>query len=55
MADQQAVKLDDSWKAVLAPEFESPYMAALKAFLQEEKAAGKVIFPRDRSIFARLI
>ncbi len=54
MADQQAVKLDDSWKAVLAPEFESPYMAGLKAFLQEEKAAGKVIFPKGSEYFRAL-
>ena len=34
------VRLEDSWKAVLGEEFSRPYMQALKAFLQREKAAG---------------
>ncbi len=54
MAEQQAIKLDDSWKAVLAPEFDSPYMAALKAFLKQEKAAGKTIFPKGSEYFRAL-
>ena len=39
------VKLHESWLAPLQPEFDSPYMAALKQFLVAEKAAGKQIFP----------
>ncbi|MEC9463061.1 MAG: uracil-DNA glycosylase, partial [Pseudomonadota bacterium] len=53
MADA-GVKLEDSWKAVLGQEFASPYMAALKAFLQNEKAAGKTIFPKGAEYFRAL-
>ena len=45
------IKLEPSWKAVLANVFATPSMAALKAFLQTEKAAGKVIYPRGSLIF----
>lgn len=48
------VRLDDSWKAVLGEEFARPYMAALKAFLQREKAAGKTIFPKGAEYFRAL-
>lgn len=53
MADA-GVKLEDSWKAALGQEFASPYMAALKAFLQNEKAAGKTIFPKGAEYFRAL-
>ncbi len=53
MADA-GVKLEDSWKAALGKEFASPYMAALKAFLQNEKAAGKTIFPKGAEYFRAL-
>lgn len=53
MADA-GVKLEDSWKAALGKEFDSPYMAALKAFLQNEKAAGKTIFPKGAEYFRAL-
>ncbi len=45
------IKLEPSWKAVLEPVFSTPYMQQLKAFLQAEKAAGKVIYPRGGLIF----
>lgn len=45
------VLINESWKAVLADEFEKPYMADLKAFLQKEKQEGKVIFPPGPLIF----
>ncbi len=48
------VKLDESWRAALAPEFDKPYMEHLKAFLQGEKAAGKVIFPKGSEWFRAL-
>jgi uracil-DNA glycosylase len=48
------VKLEDSWKQALAPEFSAPYMAALKTFLQDEKQAGKVIFPKGAEYFRAL-
>lgn len=53
MADA-GVRLEDSWKAALGKEFASPYMAALKAFLQNEKAAGKTIFPKGAEYFRAL-
>lgn len=46
-----AVKLEDSWKQALAPEFSSPYMAKLKDFLKGEMAAGKWIFPKGAEYF----
>ncbi len=44
-------ELHPSWQAVIGQEFDQPYMANLKTFLQEEKAAGKVIFPPGPQIF----
>jgi uracil-DNA glycosylase len=52
MAD--AVKLDKSWRVPLAEEFGSPYMAALKSFLLNEKAKGKTIFPKGSEWFRAL-
>lgn len=52
MAD--TIKLDDSWKAALKPEFESGYMASLKQFLVDEKARGKRIFPKGGEYFRAL-
>jgi uracil-DNA glycosylase len=48
------VKLEESWKQALSAEFASPYMASLKHFLQEERQAGKVIFPRGSEYFRAL-
>ena len=39
------IKLEEIWKAPLAPEFAAQYMQDLRAFLVEEKAQGKTIFP----------
>lgn len=49
-----AVKLHESWKAPLLPEFASPYMAALRQFLIEEKAKGRRIFPKGSEYFRAL-
>lgn len=46
--------MHDSWKAALADEFASDYMASLRAFLKTEKAAGKQIFPHSRNWFRAL-
>jgi uracil-DNA glycosylase len=51
MAD---VKLHPSWLEPLQTEFAAPYMAALKQFLQAEKAAGKRIFPAGSAWFRAL-
>ena len=48
------ITLHDSWKAPLLSEFQSDYMAQLKAFLLAEKAAGKHIFPKGSDWFRAL-
>lgn len=48
------LRLESSWRAALGPEFASPYMQSLRAFLLEEKAAGKRIFPRGPDYFRAL-
>ncbi len=48
MAD---VRIEPSWKAVLAKEFEQPYFQAIVSFLRQEKTAGKVIYPPGPLIF----
>ncbi len=48
------VKIGESWKAPLAAEFSSPYMADLKAFLLEQKQEGKRIFPKGADYFRAL-
>jgi uracil-DNA glycosylase len=49
-----AVKLHDSWKTPLLPEFSSPYMTALRQFLVDEKANGRRIFPKGSEYFRAL-
>lgn len=51
---EQAIQLDSSWLAELAPEFDKNYMHELKAFLQGEKAARKQIYPPGKLIFNAL-
>jgi uracil-DNA glycosylase len=48
------VKLHASWLAKLEPEFDKPYMLALKRFLAAERDAGKVIYPRPSQWFHAL-
>jgi uracil-DNA glycosylase len=48
------IKLHPDWLARIGGEFDQPYMAALKAFLASERAAGKAIYPRPRDWFAAL-
>ncbi|MFM8454658.1 MAG: uracil-DNA glycosylase [Gammaproteobacteria bacterium] len=47
----ESIKLEPSWKSWLMPEFSKPYMQSLRAFLQTEKKAGKIIYPRFNQIF----
>jgi len=49
-----SVKLHPSWLEPLRPEFDSPYMAALRAYLVAEKSAGKRIFPKGNEWFRAL-
>ncbi len=51
---QAAIQLDPQWRAALAGEFAAPYMAELKQFLLERKAAGKRIFPPGSQWFRAL-
>jgi len=48
------IQLEASWQAALQEEFAADYMQQLQAFLQAERAAGKVIFPRGSEWFAAL-
>lgn len=50
MALEQAAE----WQAELAGEFAQPYMQQLKAFLQQQKQAQKVIFPHSSNWFHAL-
>ena len=45
------VQLEESWKKVLQDEFEKDYMKNLRAFLQNEKTAGRLFYPESKSIF----
>ncbi|MDO4894491.1 uracil-DNA glycosylase [Moraxella sp.] len=47
----QKVQLPDDWKMALAPALLSDEMNALRGFLQEQYAQGKVIFPPKSQIF----
>ena len=51
MSQQKPGQLHPSWLAVIGDELEKPYMQALRAFLKQEKAAGKVIYPPSPLIF----
>ncbi|MCB1649622.1 MAG: uracil-DNA glycosylase [Pseudomonadales bacterium] len=51
---QERIRLEKSWKHLLLPEFEQPYMQELSAFLRREKTAGKVIYPAGDDIFNAL-
>jgi len=42
--------VEPSWREVLAPEFEKPYMGGLQAFLEKEWAAATV-YPPQEAVF----
>ena len=46
-----SVQIEASWKTALQDQFEQPYFQALAAFLKNEKAAGKTIYPPGSLIF----
>jgi uracil-DNA glycosylase len=46
--------LHESWKTPLQPEFDAPYMVALKQFLLGEREKGKRIFPKGSEWFHAL-
>jgi uracil-DNA glycosylase len=47
-----AVKIEASWKAVLADEFEKPYFGQLIEFIKSEKNQGNTVYPPGPEIFA---
>ena len=51
MIEEKSGQLEASWQAVIGEEFNKPYMQALRAFLKQEKMAGKTIFPPSPLIF----
>lgn len=51
MPQDKPGQLDPSWQAVIGDELHKPYMEALRTFLKEEKAAGKIIYPPGPLIF----
>lgn len=51
MQQEKSGQLHPSWQAVIGQEFDKPYMQSLRDFLKQEKAAGKVIYPRSALIF----
>ena len=48
------IKLHPSWSLPLAPVFDSESMQALRAFLQQEREQGQIIYPKMANIFAAL-
>jgi len=54
MPFSEQVKIENSWKQVLFDEFSLEYMQSLRQFLQYEKQAGKVIYPRASQCFSAL-
>ncbi len=50
----ERVRLEQSWKELLLPEFECGYMQSLKGFLLCEKQQGRVIYPAGSDIFNAL-
>lgn len=47
-------KLHASWKHVLAEEFQQPYFRELKAFLLQEREAGRTFYPPGPQLFNAL-
>ena len=45
------IKIEASWKHLLAEEFSAPYFKEIKSFLVAEKKAGKIIYPKGSKIF----
>lgn len=54
MTNADAIKLHDSWKQPLMPVFDTPGMQNLRGFLQQERAAGKQVFPKPSEWFRAL-
>lgn len=53
-SEQNKIELEATWLVELGSEFDQDYMHKLKAFLQQEKAAHKEIYPPGKLIFNAL-
>lgn len=51
MTQENTIALEPSWLARLQGEFSQPYMQSLRAFLREQKAQRKRIYPPGAEIF----
>ena len=51
VSPSSSIKLEQNWLDIVGGEFDQPYMTQLKKFLQEEKAKGRVIYPKGTEIF----
>jgi uracil-DNA glycosylase len=51
MNEEDIGQLDASWQATIGEELIKPYMRSLRAFLNQEKMSGKIIFPPSTFIF----
>lgn len=49
--DPHKVRIEKSWKKVLAAEFEKEYFQGITNYIKTEKTAGKVIYPTGSLIF----
>lgn len=49
--DPTSIRIEESWREKLAPEFSKPYFAQIKQYLSEAKANGAIIFPPGPLIF----
>ena len=54
MVERAGIQLEPGWRRALADEFDKPYMHELKAFLLDQKTAGKTIYPPGPLIFNAL-
>ncbi|MGW9229294.1 uracil-DNA glycosylase [Pseudorhizobium sp. NPDC055634] len=50
----EGIRLEESWRQALEPEFGNSYMSELRRFLVSEKEAGKRIFPKGGEYFRAL-
>lgn len=48
------IKLNQEWMRHVGDQFDLPYMESLRQFLQQEKTAGKIIYPKGAQIFNAL-
>ena len=54
MATSENIKIDRSWMNVVGGELDQSYMKALRQFLSQQQAAGRVIYPEGADIFHAL-